>query len=260
MSRVAPQKGATLLEISLVLGVAVLILLAALAHTRGLWPLFGVDRTEHVILQTQPRVAALQAALRDWYVFEYCSGLSSQTRTPLSVEGRVPANTPAATDLEPYLYDDGDFLSDASQGAYEWEIVRYNSPTQVRVFWTPPGTQKDLIEVLARRLGAECDWPGCSRLAWPRVVATAEDYRNSLLQKWLTEHGIDCDLDDDGSLDDFCDGSIDDDLIDSGQSVVSPDGQSYPSSKIDSNGDGRLDYDFNSDFAVDSEDYQGWGC
>ena len=213
-----------------------------------------------MIAQTQPRIAALQVALREWYVFEYCSGLSGHTRVPLGAVDRVPSGTPTATELGPYLYDDGDFLGDAAQGVYEWEIVRRNGPTQVHVFWTPPDIQKDLIEVLARRLGAECDWPGCSRLAWPRVVAAAEAWRNSLLQKWLGKHGIDCDQDDDGSLDDFCDGSTDDDLIDSGQSITSPDGQSYSPLEIDPNADGRLDYDLNSDFAVDSEDYKSGGC
>lgn len=250
----------------MVLGVVAIILLVAMVQSRGLWPLFGVDWTDRMIPKVSSRVTALQSALQDWYVFEYCSGRSEQFRTPLGSVSSVPAGTPSTADLSPYLPDEGSFLKKQDEGTYEWSISRNNAPPRIRIYWSAPGTRgeyDDFLEVAARRLAAECEQPGCKRLTWADHVATAQDYRRNLLSRWLSKHEIDCDADDPpNTLDDFCDSDGNRRLgpADGSGRINAPDGSSYVLRDLDRNNDGKLDYDFNQDLAVDAEDYKGWGC
>ncbi|MXY15330.1 MAG: hypothetical protein F4Y53_06615 [Proteobacteria bacterium] len=250
------QTGTTLIEAGLVVGMAAVFIAVAVIYV-----IRPFDSTHRLALQIGPRVAELQTALSDWYLFEYCSGQADAPRIPPASSASVPFNVPSAEDLTPYLQGKSNFLKETQDGTYRWLMFRRGGPPMAKVYWIRPNhVQGHTTEALGRLLGARCESLACVSLAWPEhTIAAHGRQRHELLREWLERYGINCDQDDTpGVLDSSCD-SDSDGRIGPG-ALVGQDDRTYSLSEMDSNEDGRLDQDYDRNLVVDATDYKGWGC
>ncbi len=223
-------------------------------------------------------VAALRAAVENWYRWEYCH--ADPERPDATPAPHFPIDS-GSVDVAPYLPpvprlpDPGE-----GKGDYDWEIVRSaqtyggTPPPRLRVFWDPPERFDERVSLIARDLDAVCDSDGnadtrepCGsgrsgeRLFWPQLLAVrAEDRAHDDLrvEAWLARNGIECPapgsrLRLDASCDSDGNGRLGPDLDQDGDGVDD-------SWRLDADGDGTLDFDLTGDLVVDVSDYRVMGC
>lgn len=294
------ERGATLAELGIALGLAAAVLAGALT-------LAGSIRTgiEPVAVgkRVGPWVDALGRSVAHWYRERYChAGVVADYPIAVSqadAEAACAAEASAcvAAFVPPRLarLQPGRAAED---GVFTWRVASPPAssgalpPPRVQIGWQPPSHLRRDAELLARELGTFCDddgdaatveacdgTPAAERLVWDRPLeahSATRDVRFRRLEEWLARNAVDCDFDDDGALDPFCDGPVADGRIDAGH-VVDVDGDGCDDARppavgsrcddvlrrrglLDRNADGRLDLDANGDLAVDQVDFHAFGC
>ncbi|MYD96392.1 MAG: hypothetical protein F4X98_03260 [Gammaproteobacteria bacterium] len=275
--RVGPARtaGVTLLEIALALAFAAVA--SAIALTFGLNLVRGID-VDTQSARTESEVTRLKSAIVSWYRGSYC-------RPGRPVYPSPPVEAPqfplvgADVDLDEHRLTGVELpVLGIEEGAYDWEIdLDADNIVQFRVFWHYPSRFDDRIAVMARRFGGYCDddddaeteEPCDAEPAGERVVLPLspslgpvnDPTRRQRMEAWASVFGVECDANDDGRLDAFCD---------CGHHPCSRDGRIGPldvngdgvddTGAYDGNLDGRLDFDLNGDLAVDYRDWDALGC
>lgn len=267
--------GVTLAELAFALGA--IGVLAAIAWNFGLNLVRGLE-VDTQSSRIESDLANLGSAVQSWYREAYCRPLR-----PVDPAGPVEApDFPlggAAVDLGEHRLS-GMALPElgSDEGAFDWHIdLDRDNVARFRVFWHYPSKFDDRIAVMARRFDGYCDDDGdaateedCDadppgeRLVLPVSLAAGPvdgPTRRRRLEAWLDAFGIECDADEDGRLDAFCDCGR---FRCSGDGVFG--GVDVNGDRVDDTGfydrnlDGRLDFDLNEDRAVDAGDWLALGC
>ena len=260
-ARPASQAGVTLLELSFVIGVILAVGALALVATDGWRALFGLTSEDRAVLEVEPRAAALQKALRDWFTTTRCSTQApSPPPFPLGPGSVLKA---AKQDLKDYAADGAAYLDDTdAHGTYTGCISRASGLPHVQLYWEPPA-HLAADAMLAARLQAkvtQCPDPAttCSPTAtqscllWDRQPAVgAYGGRDAkMLEQWLARFGITCDRNGDGD--------INDDTSDGDRHPDDPAVSVKP--YCDSNADGSLGPNAPYDYEYHASDYYPKTC
>ena len=273
------QRGATLFEIALFLGITGVIAAGAVALGSG-WFSSVRDISQGATVAAQRD--SLLGATRSLYRVRVCRGPGGMSGHP--VEGALEME-----DLRAYL-PGRRLVRETQLPADRWHIVvtRQQRPVpEVHLRWEPQ--LGDSLAAIARRSGAVCDADGIGttvdhcpdfshgteRLLWMALVAAPTDQRlrRRRMLEWFEFNAIDCDtdgpdsdgdgvLDGDGRLDEPCDVDVD--------GLFGPydaDGDGLDDSLLfDADADGFLDFDVaggadgSGDLAVDIHDWHALGC
>lgn len=267
--------GTTLIEIAFALGFVAVA--GALALTFGSNLVRGLE-VDMQSARTESEIEHVGSAVVSWYRASYC-------RTVPPVHPAPPVQAPefpvegADVDLGEHRLS-GLPLPElgTDEGAYDWQIdLDADGVVQFRAFWHAPARFDDRIAVVARRFGGYCDDDGDAATEEPcdadppeeRVVLplsptegpVSDRTRRQRMEAWLNAFGLECDGDDDGLLDEYCDCGDHGCARDGRFGPVDIDGDGIDDTGFyDRNVDNRLDFDLNEDHAVDSRDWDALGC
>lgn len=275
--RVGPARaaGMTLLEIAFALGFAAVA--AAIALTFGLNLVRGIEVNQQSA-RTESEVTRMKSAVVSWYRGSYCRPERPTYPSPPVEAPEFPLEG-ADVDLQEHRLIGVELPPlGTEEGTYDWEIdLDADNVARFRVFWHYPSRFDDRIAVMARRFDGYCDddddaateepcdaEPAEERVVLPLSPAAGpvnDPTRRRRMEAWANVFGVECDANDDGLLDEFCD---------CGQPPCSRDGRIGPldvngdgvddTGAYDGNLDGRLDFDVNGDLAVDYQDWDALGC
>lgn len=296
----AGERGATLAELGIALGLAAAVLAGALTlagSIRG-----GIEPVAEG-KRVGPWVEALGRSVAHWYRERHCqAGVAVDypiaiSQADAAAACAADASACVAAFVPPRLARLQPARA-AEDGVFTWRVATPPAaadalpPPRVRIGWQPPSHLRRDAELLARELGTFCDddgdpgtvdacdgTPAAERLVWDRPLeqhTATRDVRRRRLEEWLARNAVDCDFDGDGALDPFCDGPLADGRLDAGH-VVDVDGDGCDDAHLpvagsacddvlrrrgllDRNADGRLDFDANGDLAVDQVDFHAFGC
>ena len=287
-------------ELGIALGLAAAVLAGALTLAGSIRA--GVEPIA-VGKRVGPWVDALGRSVAHWYREHACQA-GNPVGYPVALsqaDAQAACAADAATCVAAFVPPRLARLQPAGpgeDGVFTWRMATPPAspgvlpPPRVRIAWRPPSHLRRDAELLARELDVFCDddgdaatveacdgAPADERLVWDRpleVHAATRDARFRRLEEWLARNAVDCDGDNDGRLDPFCDGPAADGRIDV-MHVVDVDGDgcddahlpaagsrceddSRRRNLLDRNADGRLDFDANGDLAVDQVDFHAFGC
>ena len=268
-------RGTTLLEIAFALGF--IAVAGTIALTFGLNLVRGLE-VDTQSARTESEIRQLENAIVSWYKASYC-------RTERPVHPAPPVQAPefplegADVELGEHRLS-GTVLPalGTEDGAYDWQIdLDADNVVAFRAFWHPPSRFDDRIAVVARRFGGYCDDDGDAATEEPcdadpageRVVLplsaslgpTGDPTRKRRIEAWVDAFGVECDSDEDGLLDEYCDCGNHECPRDGGLGPLDVNGDGRDDTGfLDGNGDGLLDFDLNGDLAVDSRDWDALGC
>ena len=301
-------RGATLLEAAFFLGVAAVVIVGALGLGDGMrLALAPIGEAARLA----PRLEAMRYAVPDWYRARHCG---TQRLTvdgfPVDIDQDDAAAACAADPIDcvakhvpPHLADYATEVA-TEDGEFGWAVRGFAPPEGpvpegfrwprplLRLFWTPAERFGERTYPIARELEAFCDddsdaatretcdgEPAGERLVWEQTLRSqgARGLAGEIrLREWLAANAVNCDGDDNGVLDPYCDGIIVDgdieygphlDLDGDGCSDVRPAPATDPvchnrrgRAFIDLDADGDLDLDATGDFIVDAADYHALGC
>jgi hypothetical protein len=262
------EAGTTLLEIAMVL--AIIAVVGAFALTFGVNTVRGIE-VEYQSTRTELHVVQLRSAVVNWYRGAYCRLSRPETELfPLLRSVQVPEFPIDSTveELDGTVVDLNGYVLDGTrlpalgteENAYDWRIaLNDENQAQLQIFWHYPEGLGDRIAAAARKLGGHCDddndadtvepcdgEPAEERIVLPVLLSDGtfrDPLRRHRVESWLDAFGIECDADDDGRFDLFCDSRI----------PGSPGSSGRPC-------DGRLDFDLTEDCAVDAGDWRALGC
>ena len=292
--------GVTLPELGIALAVAGAIVAWAIQGSGALRLALQPIVDENMV---QNRIDATQAAVEGWYRARYC-GSRAQGPPLFPIDDDDAAAACAADDADCLSGHVASHLADlvsstaTTEGEFRWDVTSASRvprpPPTLRQFWTPAPYYDDRIAGLAIALDAFCDDDGdaataepCDgvpvdeRLVWMRPLGSSSprDVSDRLrLRAWLAVTAVDCDADDDGTLDVFCDGTGVDRNGLVGDHIVDVDGDGCDDARpaplgpagdacrgragtlLDRNQDGLLDFDATGDLKVDGADFISLGC
>lgn len=269
------KAGITIAEMAIALGA--IGALVAIAWTFGLNLVRGLE-VDTQSARIESNLGDLGNAVQNWYRDAYCRPLRPVHPVPPMEAPEFPLEG-ADVDLGEHRLS-GIALPELGieEGAFDWQIdLDDDNVARFRVFWHYPSKFDDRIAVMARQFDGYCDDDGdastaedCDadpaeeRLVLPVSLAAGpvdDPTRRRRLEAWLDAFGIECDADEDGRLDEFCDCGG---FRCGGNGVfggVDVDGDGIDDTGFyDRNFDGRLDFDLNEDLAVDAGDWLALGC
>ena len=279
------EAGTTLLEIAMVL--AIIAVVGAFALTFGVNTVRGIE-VEYQSTRTELHVVQLRSAVVNWYRGAYCRLSRPHREFPdlppvqvpeFPIDSTVEELDGTVVDLNGYVLDGTRLPAlGTEENAYDWRIaLNDENQAQLQIFWHYPEGLGDRIAAAARKLGGHCDddndaetvepcdaKPAEERVVLPVLLSDGtlrDPLRRHRVESWLDAFGIECDADDNGNLDPFCD---------CGRSRCTGDGLFGPFVDVNGGGndwkffdrdlDGHLDFDLNGDFAVDAGDWRALGC
>ena len=270
-------RGTTLLEIAVVL--AFIAVAGTLALTFGSNLVRGLE-VDMQSARTESEIGQVESAVVSWYRASFCRTVRPMHPAPPTEAPEFPLEG-ADVDLDEHRLS-GTTLPTlgTEEGAYDWQIdLDADSVVQFRVFWHAPSRFDDRIAVVARRFDGYCDDDGDAATEEPCDADPAEERvvlplaptggpvddptRRRRLEAWLNAFGVECDADDDGRLDEYCDcdPTLHGCAQDGSFGPVDVDGDGDDDTGFhDRDGDNRLDFDLNGDLNVDSRDWDALGC